>query len=46
MATSNRERVGRAFEALAEGIGPFVEHKMRLVHSARARGLVEPELAP
>ena len=32
MTTSNRERVGRAFEALAEGLGPFVEHRMRLAH--------------
>ena len=32
MATSNRERVGRAFEALAEGLGPFVDHQMRSVH--------------
>ncbi len=32
MAVSNRERVGRAFEALAEGLGPFVDHQMRSVH--------------
>ncbi len=32
MAVSNRERVGRAFEALAEGLGPFVDHQMRTVH--------------
>ncbi|MGH8904749.1 MAG: Swt1 family HEPN domain-containing protein, partial [Egibacteraceae bacterium] len=28
MATSNRERVGRAFELLAQGLGPFVEREM------------------
>ncbi len=32
MATSNRERVGRSFEALADGLGPFVERQMRSVH--------------
>jgi len=32
VAVSNRERVGRAFEALAEGLGPFVERQMRGVH--------------
>jgi predicted AAA+ superfamily ATPase len=32
VAVSNRERVGRAFEALAEGVGPFVDHQMRAVH--------------
>ena len=32
MATSNRERVGRSFEALAEGLGPFVEDQMGSVH--------------
>ncbi len=32
MATSNRERVGRAFEALAEGLGPSVDRQMRSVH--------------
>ncbi|MGH8996308.1 MAG: Swt1 family HEPN domain-containing protein, partial [Acidimicrobiales bacterium] len=32
VATSNRERVGRAFESLAEGLGPFVERQMRSVH--------------
>ncbi|MBV9142989.1 MAG: DUF499 domain-containing protein [Pseudonocardiales bacterium] len=34
MAISNRDRVGRAFELLAEGIGPFVEQHM----SAAAAG--------
>lgn len=28
MATSNRERVGRAFELLAQGLGSFVERGM------------------
>jgi hypothetical protein len=28
MATSNRDRVGRAIELLAEGLGPFVEQHM------------------
>ena len=32
MAVSNRERVGRAFEALAEGLDPFVDRQMRSVH--------------
>ncbi|HLI14875.1 MAG TPA: Swt1 family HEPN domain-containing protein [Acidimicrobiales bacterium] len=32
MAVSNRERVGRAFEALAEGLGPFVDRQMASVH--------------
>ncbi len=32
MASSNRERVGRSFEALAEGLAPFVDHQMRSVH--------------
>ena len=32
MAVSNRERVGRAFEALAAGLGPFVDREMRSVH--------------
>jgi len=32
MAASNRERVGRAFEALAEGLGPFVDRQMASVH--------------
>jgi predicted AAA+ superfamily ATPase len=34
MAVSNRERVGRAFEALAKGLGPFVDDQMRAVHGA------------
>jgi predicted AAA+ superfamily ATPase len=29
MATSNRERVGRAFELLAAGLGPFVERQLK-----------------
>jgi len=29
MATTNRERVGRAFELLAAGLGPFVERQMK-----------------
>ncbi len=29
MATTNRERVGRAFELLASGLGPFVERQMK-----------------
>lgn len=32
MAVSNRERVGRAFEALAAGLGPFVDRQMVSVH--------------
>jgi predicted AAA+ superfamily ATPase len=32
VAVSNRERVGRAFEVLAEGLGPFVDREMRSVH--------------
>lgn len=28
MALSNRERVGRAFEALARGLGPYVDRRM------------------
>jgi predicted AAA+ superfamily ATPase len=32
MAVSNRERVGRAFEALAEGLSPFIDRQMRSVH--------------
>ena len=29
MATTNQERVGRAFELLASGLGPFVERHMK-----------------
>lgn len=29
MALSNRDRVGRAFEALATGLGPYVDRRMR-----------------
>src|SRR5215216_2196213 len=29
MALSNRERVARAFELLAQGLGPYVDRKMR-----------------
>jgi len=29
VALSNRDRVGRAFEALATGLGPYVERRMR-----------------
>ncbi|MGH9156740.1 MAG: Swt1 family HEPN domain-containing protein, partial [Acidimicrobiales bacterium] len=29
MALSNRDRVGRAFEVLATGLGPYVERRMR-----------------
>lgn len=32
MVVSNRERIGRAFEVLAEDLGPFVDHQMRDVH--------------
>src|SRR5579875_3087421 len=32
VAVSNRERVGRAFESLAEGLGPFVDRQMASVH--------------
>ena len=32
MATSNRERVGRAFEVLATGLAPFVDRQMTSVH--------------
>lgn len=34
MAVSNRDRVGRAFELLATGLGPFIDRRMR----ARAAG--------
>jgi hypothetical protein len=36
MATSNRERVARAFELLAEGLGPFVEQHMSTATPAGA----------
>src|SRR5947209_526269 len=36
MATSNRERVARAFELLAEGLGPFVELHMSAAAPAGA----------
>jgi predicted AAA+ superfamily ATPase len=32
MALSNRERVARAFEALAAGLGPYVDQQMRTAH--------------
>jgi predicted AAA+ superfamily ATPase len=32
MATSNRERVGRSFESLADGLGLFVDQQMNSVH--------------
>lgn len=36
MALSNRERVGRAFELLATGLGPYVDRRMRAVsHSGK-----------
>ncbi len=35
MPPSNRERVGRAFELLAEGLGPFVEREMTERSGAR-----------
>lgn len=35
MATSNRDRVGRGFELLAEGLGPWVDDQMR-DHSGNA----------
>ncbi len=34
MALSNRDRVGRAFELLAVGLGPFVDRRMRATHPA------------
>ena len=42
MATTNRERVGRAFELLATGLGPFVERQMR---AANGQGWLETFLA-
>jgi uncharacterized protein len=35
MAMSNRERVGRAFELLAAGLGPYVDRRMRGQSSAK-----------
>ncbi|MGC8627578.1 MAG: Swt1 family HEPN domain-containing protein [Acidimicrobiales bacterium] len=37
MATINRERVGRAFELLAPGLGPLVERQMK---TAAGQGLL------
>jgi predicted AAA+ superfamily ATPase len=37
MAISNRERVGRAFELLATGLGPFVERQLRATEGAGGR---------
>jgi predicted AAA+ superfamily ATPase len=37
MAMSNRERVGRAFELLAAGLGPYVDRRMRGRSSAKDR---------
>ncbi len=43
MVVSNRERVGRAFEALAEGLGPFVDRQMTSVHGEEwLEGFLEP----
>jgi predicted AAA+ superfamily ATPase len=53
MAISNRDRVGRAFELLAAGLGPFVDRRMRTRATggdrwfeqwqARERGPVSPQ---
>ena len=37
MAMSNRERVGRAFELLAAGLGPYVDRRMRIQSTAKDR---------
>jgi predicted AAA+ superfamily ATPase len=37
MAMSNRERVGRAFELLAAGLGPYVDRRMRTQSAAKDR---------
>ena len=36
MAMSNRDRVGRGFEVLAVGLGPFVDEWMRGAMDGRA----------
>ena len=36
MALSNRDRVGRAFELLAAGLGPYVDRRMRTVSPSGA----------
>jgi len=36
MALSNRDRVGRAFELLAGGLGPFVDRRMAATHPSGA----------
>jgi predicted AAA+ superfamily ATPase len=43
MAISNRERVGRAFELLATGLGPFVERQLRATDGAGGREWAEVE---
>ena len=40
MALSNRDRVGRAFELLAAGLGPYVDRRMRTVSPSGADWLV------
>ena len=37
MAMSNRERVGRAFELLAAGLGPYVDRRMRAKSAEKDR---------
>lgn len=41
MAVSNRDRVGKGFELLAEGLEPFVNEKMSLAFSAENQHWVE-----
>src|SRR6266545_235615 len=40
MATSNRDRVGRALELLAQGLGPFVERELKAEFGAKTEQVV------
>ncbi|KAA0227462.1 ATP-binding protein [candidate division KSB1 bacterium] len=40
MAITNNERVGKALEALRQGLSPFIEREMKTLSDEEARGLV------
>jgi predicted AAA+ superfamily ATPase len=44
MATSNRDRVGKALELLGDGLRPFVEREMQAVHDDAWKAEVERSL--
>jgi len=45
MATSNRDRVGRALELLADGLRPYVEREMKAEYGGQAARVIAATLA-